>query len=645
MSKRSRLLVALSLSLVVCMLFASAFAQTVTEGIGYGHDGGEIHVNVTQEGDEITSVEITSHNETAGISDPALEQIPQAIVENQTSYVDTVSGATDTSNGIKEAVRDALKKAGFEDKAPEDFGSREDYERFLSMLMGSEKAVAADEYYAGLSWIADRFSYWEDVAETHAPEVRTLKNGVKVQRTPSETSVYAWQISGPTISYNTYFLDADNRGCGACHEDLNDLLRNMKIAHPAIWNDAMDNYSTVETCMFCHEYTHGYCISDYDFGTFIHGMHYGNYAGKGFEALGGNCLSCHNMTKDGQGMAMWDVVKYDKMVGILKIPDVEGKFDYTQDTKQTQKEMFTVDWLHSYYDALRRGTGVNGSGVNEYPQRMYDEWTIEVGGNVYEPYTAYLKDLVQEAEEAGVVVTKLSKKHCTWNPVGAAAIGQVEITGIPVAWLIDKAGGYKPDSTGVNCKRACGGDPERSWSLEHLPDAYLVYKINGEPLDATHGAPCSNWVEGVDAQSSTMTPDRYYVRSADDNFDYGGGAGTPNGWYDEEGDWSNNPNATILGVPEGLIVETGVPHVFNGYADAYVDKIAKVEFSMDGGKTWTTYEVGDTDPRQLLTWTWEYTPEMDGSYVLTVRAVTEDGRVSKNPHRVMFTAKSDVDEQ
>lgn len=635
-------------TLVLCAVIALSFctlanAETVYTGVGAGNNG-DITVNVSVGDGVITDVAVVSHSETAGICDGAIETIPAAIVAANSTEVETVSGATNTSKGIIAAAKDALAQAGLTTEESGNIGSREDYADILSYLMGNEKAVAPDEYYEGLSWIAGMFDHWENIAEEYAPEVRTLPNGVKVQRTPSEYGVYAWQISGKNISYNTYFLSADKRGCGACHYDLNKLLENMNFAHPAVWNNALQNVGTVESCLFCHEYTHGYCISDYDFGTFIHGMHMGDYAGEAFSKMGGNCLSCHNMTSDGKGFALWDVVKYDKMVGIVKIPEVQGEFTYSQDLKQKQSELFTYDWLHSYYDALRRGTGVNGSGVNSYPQRLFDEWTIEVRGNVNAPYTAYLKDLVAEAEAEGVVVTKLSKKHCTWNAVGGGGIGQVEITGIPVSWLIEKAGGYLPDSTGVNCKRACGGDPERSWSLEHLPNAYLVYKINGEPLDATHGAPCSNWVEGVDAQSSTMTPDTYVVRAESDNFDYNGGAGTPNGWTDIDGNYTNNPNATILAVPEGMIVETGKPYTFHGYADAYVEKITSVEFSMDKGATWTKYEIGDTDPRQLLTWEYTFTPEVDGSYVMMVRATCESGRVSPIAHKVMFTARSDANE-
>ena len=78
----------------------------------------------------------------------------------------------------------------------------------------------------------------------------------------------------------------------------------------------------------------------------------------------------------------------------------------------------------------------------DLPQSMFDEWEITVDGNVNKPFTAKLPDLVAEAEAAGVVVTKPSKMVCELNPIGGGGIGQVEITGIPTSWLIEKAGGY-----------------------------------------------------------------------------------------------------------------------------------------------------------------------------------------------------------
>ena len=79
------------------------------EGSGFG---GPITVEVTMDGDDITSVTIVSNSETPSIAANALEQIPAAIVEADTADVDIVAGATYTSNGIINAVKDALSKAG-----------------------------------------------------------------------------------------------------------------------------------------------------------------------------------------------------------------------------------------------------------------------------------------------------------------------------------------------------------------------------------------------------------------------------------------------------------------------------------------------------------------------------------------------------
>ena len=73
--------------------------------------GGTLTVKVTMDGDKIANVEIVSQTESEGIADPALEQIPAAIVENNgTEGVETVSGATITSKAIIAAVEDALSK-------------------------------------------------------------------------------------------------------------------------------------------------------------------------------------------------------------------------------------------------------------------------------------------------------------------------------------------------------------------------------------------------------------------------------------------------------------------------------------------------------------------------------------------------------
>ena len=82
-------------------------------GKGQGKGGTPVVAKVTIENDKITAIEILEHSETPGISDPAFAQIPDLIIQTQTPNVDSVSGATLTSNGIIEAVKDALDQAGF----------------------------------------------------------------------------------------------------------------------------------------------------------------------------------------------------------------------------------------------------------------------------------------------------------------------------------------------------------------------------------------------------------------------------------------------------------------------------------------------------------------------------------------------------
>lgn len=80
------------------------------EGEGQGNNG-PVKVSVAFDADSIVSVTVTGHSETAGISDPAIERIPSKIISGQTLNVDTVSGATNTSKAILEAVKSCVEQA------------------------------------------------------------------------------------------------------------------------------------------------------------------------------------------------------------------------------------------------------------------------------------------------------------------------------------------------------------------------------------------------------------------------------------------------------------------------------------------------------------------------------------------------------
>ena len=111
----------LVLAMVLCMAAygaapvqaenANLFTPGTYTGVGAGKNG-DITVEVTFSADKIERITVVSHSETPSLSDAAIANIPTQIVEAQSLGVDAVSGATYTSNGIVEAVADAVKQAG-----------------------------------------------------------------------------------------------------------------------------------------------------------------------------------------------------------------------------------------------------------------------------------------------------------------------------------------------------------------------------------------------------------------------------------------------------------------------------------------------------------------------------------------------------
>lgn len=82
----------------------------VGKGEGFSVDI-PLQVEVQVKDGKISKVTIIKHDETAGVSDAAREKVPAAIVAKQSPDVEIVSGATFTSKGIMEAVKNALSQA------------------------------------------------------------------------------------------------------------------------------------------------------------------------------------------------------------------------------------------------------------------------------------------------------------------------------------------------------------------------------------------------------------------------------------------------------------------------------------------------------------------------------------------------------
>ena len=121
-----------------------------------GYQKEHVTVSVTIEGGKIAQVnvdEITDNPST--ITDAPVQQIPAAIVENQTYNVDNVTGATFTSSSIKNAVKDCLEMAGGSDafSAPLEKAEKvaaEDVQTDILVVGGGAAGMTAamEAYYA-----------------------------------------------------------------------------------------------------------------------------------------------------------------------------------------------------------------------------------------------------------------------------------------------------------------------------------------------------------------------------------------------------------------------------------------------------------------------------------------------------------------
>lgn len=195
MFKNSRkiIMLLLSLVLIVSMVGCNKTEDTSGEdgiykpgtyiGVAEGHNG-EVKVEVKFDADKITSVKVLEHEETDNIASTPIERIPEEIVKGQTLNVDTVAGATFTSNAILQAVEDAVVQAGGDVEVLKAVTDKEDDEK-VEKEMTTDVVVVG----AGGTGLAAAASAHENGAEVIVLE--------KLPMTGGSTALSGGSISAP----------------------------------------------------------------------------------------------------------------------------------------------------------------------------------------------------------------------------------------------------------------------------------------------------------------------------------------------------------------------------------------------------------------------------------------------------------------
>lgn len=475
-------------------------------------------------------------------------------------------------------------------------------------------------------------------AAEYQPKVIEFEDGTKAQLTPSPERDSTAQIAD-NISYNLYRLDADNRGCQACHDNLADTVLSMGgTAHKDVSNTlGMD--VTVSQCIDCHV-THLGGRYEGQFSGAIHTIH--GKRNKMFEEKGGDCWSCHfgvterveftDSAPDSEGLHLWEEVKHKVLRGIntLDAESFAGEFSVDQNyVEGPEVPLWSNNWIvgrDNEVSAVRWARWQHGDKPDPATDGVYDSWQITIDPGNGEVVTMSLREMIDKIGSETTVMAA----QCIDNGPNGSYVTNREITGIPLQRIADYVGA---SDKSVMYATASDGN-EYVAGMDHVREfsGYLVYEVSGQPLSYEAGYPCQMWIGNWHSiDNGKMIVDMTF---SDDPWD-------PYGWEggsvaEKKGRGGYSPNVGICYMHEGQIVNVGEELTFQGFATTYLHTVTDVEFSMDHGQTWQTFATPDQDPKKWTWWNFAYTPQEVGSYCLMVRAHDSGGNETPRPFEIMF---------
>jgi DMSO/TMAO reductase YedYZ molybdopterin-dependent catalytic subunit len=257
------------------------------------------------------------------------------------------------------------------------------------------------------------------------------------------------------------------------------------------------------------------------------------------------------------------------------------------------------------------------------PQVDGTAWRLSIGGLVDKPLKLSLSDL-----RGLPSTTEYATLECISNDVGGPQISTGSFKGVQMSDLIALA---SPRSSGTWAAFRAFDDYAESLplSLINSQSTILVaYELDGAPLPVGHGYP-----------ARVLIPGHYGMKgpkwlTSIDVVDHESG-----GFWEAQG-WDHNAvvrTSARFDVPrDGDIGRLGAIELA-GVAFAGMRGISKVEYSADGGSSWSQTTIGNPlSPLTWVLWTAQWTPPREGSYSLVVRATDGSGAVQDATSRPSY---------
>ena len=279
-----------------------------------------------------------------------------------------------------------------------------------------------------------------------------------------------------------------------------------------------------------------------------------------------------------------------------KVANVAGKFEFDQNVVTPADEVFSL-------------FGSVVTGLCAKPDFAIGEGDslVNIGGDFIEGYTVDIK------EKAAQVKTLLC------SCATAAATANAQITGVLLKDVLELAKLDERVNT-IAVKGADGYTAKLPLKYALDKEAMFVYQVGGKDIPSGK----QFWVPETVA--------KYFTRNAVE-IELTAEAEVP---VVEEREDAYRAEVAIMNTVEGREFAIGETITFEGYSDDCGDAIAAIEFSLDGGETWTTYETANATADKWVYWHFSYAPETAGTYQLTVRAKTVSGNVSPLAANVVF---------
>lgn len=483
---------------------------------------------------------------------------------------------------------------------------------------------------------------------TNASGAKTEENGISASSDSLESMGYSKFTdtdAGLVESdfYTERFINAGNRGCNACHEDLWEKVANLSpMLHLASTAPGYGRNAGYIDCAGCHggEKNAGTVLRDN-----IHIAHMSNSVF--VDDLAGNCFSCHALDAEGN-LVMWEYFRNDKEFGGF----------LNAGLPLTQEWIADRDWPNDTTAGITMQTDMPLSDVviDQQPTAQEDcysavnydvwevdaaTWTLTVKGASQEKVFTYDDILALPATEMTVM------QSCMGNGVGSYQVCNMPVKGVLLKDLIEACGGVSDSRQGL---LMAGVDnwaifgPETPFDLQNClnNDAILVYEEYGEELSPLAGYPLKlvvpgsgagwwmKWVtnlEFVDTPGvivcdmlapTPATEEEKVDQMVGESFI--DSAKTRTTGFQVNSMWMTpvNDGDVLARNTDGTIDLSGIAYVWNELGST----IESLQFSADYGNTWTQIDIPQNlDFHQWVNWSAKWTPEEPGTYTLYMSAV------------------------